>query len=174
MSLADQVRANHRMHIRSFLTENKELFRDKIVLDFGSGKEPYRDIVESVNGEYVPFDSPSNPGSVVEKVTGPVWPIFSDLYDVILSTQVVQYLPYPATIFDDWHGLLSDKSGTLIMSYPTNWPVVERDDLWRWTPAGMQATLEDSNFRNIRHEPGSAFVMDDFILPLENYVIAQV
>lgn len=171
-TLGNQIRVNHRANIRAFLVKHGELFTLKTVLDYGCGKQPYRNVVEEFGGFYRGYDRPGFPGSVVTENVGEDWD-FNDDFDVIICTQVIQFVPYPADLFDTFRNALKAE-GTLLLSYPTNWPVVEDDDLWRFTPAGINLLIEDSGFSKVEHESGTAFTMEDWSIPLENYVIATV
>lgn len=171
MSLADDIRISHRNHIRNFLVRHAHLYTGKNVLDYGCGHQPYRDVVEEFGGFYHGYDRPGYPGSLVSADVGDL--DFFDDFDVIICTQVIQFVPYPADLLDQFRDMLKAE-GTLLLSYPTNWPVVEDDDLWRITPAGMQLLIDDSGFSHVEHEAGTSFTFDDFTLPLENYIVATV
>ena len=137
------------------------------VLDYGCGKQPYRDIVEAV-GEYVGYDHESFPAKVGDFSVG-TNPIHDERFDAILCTQVVQYVPlYPdtkyvplfaldillgqlhAALWSDDYGV--EPGGHLVLTYPTNWPEVEAEDLHRFTKAGMERLLTEAGFEIVRHE----------------------
>src|SRR5262245_27290892 len=110
------------------------------VLDFGCGKQPYRDVVESVpDTTYWPYDSISFPATVADRDYGLDEFLERDSWDTILCTQVVQYLPDPVYDFFQSFLMWLAPGGSLVMTYPTNWPEVEAEDLRRITRAGMEA-----------------------------------
>ena len=39
-----------------------------------------------------------------------------------------------------------------MLTYPTNWPEVEPEDLQRFTKAGMERLLTEAGFEIVRHE----------------------
>lgn len=123
------------------------------VLDYGCGKQPYRDIVEKQGGEYVPFDRAGFPGNVSAEDIGAVLPLDSDS---VLCTQVVQYIPDVGVTLAGFRGMLrfsrGRRSGCLVLTYPTNWPEVEAEDLHRFTKAGMELLLIEAGFSILRHE----------------------
>jgi hypothetical protein len=47
---------------------------------------------------------------------------------------------------------LAKFAATLVMTYPTNWPEVETDDLHRFTKAGMERLLHRAAFNIVVHE----------------------
>lgn len=122
------------------------------VLDFGCGKQPYRDIVEVVGGEYVGFDRASFPANVSGEDIGDA---YGEDLDAILCTQVLQYVPYPRDILWHWRSVLCDLAGRpkghIVVTYPTHWPEVEPEDLHRFTKTGMERMLSDTGFTIIEH-----------------------
>lgn len=141
-SLRDIERAS----IRQFLTDHQHLLTGK-VLDYGAGKQPYRDIVESAGAEYHAYDRSSYGGSLGVNV-GMADPLREgeSLWNAVICTQVLQYATDP-------HGLIMSirsalpRGAHLLMTGPTNWPIVEADDLWRFTPAGVSKMLYQAGYK---------------------------
>ena len=122
-------------------------YLDGRVLDFGCGKQPYREIVESAGGEYVPYDRKHFKGNVSgEDVGVDPWP-GTDHFTTILCTQVLQYTPWPADLIRAF----KMRGARLVMTYPTTWPEVEAEDLHRFTKAGMERLLTEAGFRIVKH-----------------------
>lgn len=138
------LRDIERASIRQFLTDHQHLLTGR-VLDYGSGKQPYRDIVESAGGKYVPYDMTDFPGSVAENDRKLIW----GNYDAIIASQCVQYMTELPSELEMMHALLRHRQGVLLMTGPTNWPIVEQDDLWRMTPSGVRLLLQEIGFSNI-------------------------
>jgi len=140
------------------------------VLDYGCGKQPYRDIIEEIKPFggpiYQGFDKAGFPANVSGNNIGEGDPLIMQGWGTILCTQVVQYVP-------DVRGLLKlfnwslQLHGHLVMTYPTNWPEVEREDLHRFTKAGMELLLKETGFTILRHERrGQVFPHDGVGKPL--------
>lgn len=153
------IRELERASIRDFLKRHSDDLAGR-VLDFGCGKQPYRDLV---SGEYHAWDSPKFPGSVVDGGSPlPHWtplPSWTDLqvhparfrnsakgFDTIISTQVIQYCKDPLLLLRDRVRLLLKPGGKLLMTGPTNWPIVEKEDLWRYTVPGITTLLDQAGF----------------------------
>lgn len=121
-------------------------------LDFGSGREPYRGIVEAAGAEYVPFDRRDFPGSVATTNVGNDYPL-SQRWDAILSNQVLQYVPsgYVIGVLVDMFSALMP-GGCLVLTLPTNWPIVEKEDLRRFTVAGAVELLALAGFSVVECE----------------------
>lgn len=136
----DPIRQIERASIRAFMEQHREHLRGR-VLDFGAGKQPYRDLAQ---GEYVPFEQGD------ESPEGP--------FDAIMCNQVVQYLPglwgYLKAFLDDLR-----PGGRLLMTYPTNWPEVEASDYGRFTKAGMALLLESVGFTIEAHQMRAQVVL---------------
>lgn len=162
------------------------------VLDYGAGKQPYRDIVEAAGGDYHPFDRASFPANVSgDDVGGELHA--DDRFDAILCNQIVQYVPlygppfpgegYPslpllhllAGLFHHLGGNDGDPdvSGALVLTYPTSWAIVEPQDLCRFTPAGMDSILGAAGFQVERHDLRAELDLGGFRLPLGYGVLAR-
>lgn len=128
------VRAQQANLIREFLWSIEWQGR---VLDFGCDVAPYRDIVESKGAEWHGYNRVSFPSGHKREDVGPADPL-SEHWDMILCTQVLQYVHEPAELLEDF-GRACD---TLVLTYATNWPEVEADDLYRYTRSGMQELLQ--------------------------------
>lgn len=159
-----QLRDYERESIRAFVqSAADEGYLSGRVLDYGCGKQPYRDIVEAAGGESYGYDMANFPANVSGEDVGEyeeAW-FSDDAFDAILCTQVVQYIPLGdgrhghtlPTIFATWQREVLAASGLLVMTYPTNWPEVEDADLHRFTRAGMERLLTDAGFTIVEHEP---------------------
>lgn len=111
------------------------------VLDYGSGRQPYRRLVEAVCERYQPHDRMHYPASTVQTDVGVDDPLAErGKWNAILCTQVIQYVPDPRALVLRFHWALAHGC-FLVMTGPTNWPVVEMTDLWRFTPTGVVALL---------------------------------
>lgn len=162
LGLFDPVRQAEISSIRAFVRQHKGLLFGR-VLDFGAGKsgicrnpQPYRDLVQA-GSEYLPFDQGD---------TLPAPP-----FDVVLCTQVFQYLDDPQTILKQFHSWLIP-AGVLILTYPCCWDEVEDNDYWRFTKAGMERLLIGAGFQVGIHERRAEVRMGQFRFPLGYGVVA--
>lgn len=140
-----------RRSIRGFLTANAQHLTGD-VLDFGCGKQPYRDIVEQAGGNYVGFDRREFPANVSQAdiPDEETFEFRGESYDATICTQVIQYVD-PREI-EDWLVSLYWSlrlGGVLLMTGPTSWPLVEHEDLARYTPAGIYALLSGYRWRQV-------------------------
>ena len=169
------LRTIERESIRAFVqSAADDGYLDGRVLDYGCGKQPYRDIVEAADGEYVGFDREFFPGNVSAEDIGSLdkeSPEEGTGFNAILCTQVVQYIPmaeFPAGEFLSFLKWLIVDHGYLVMTYPTNWPEVEPEDLHRFTKAGMERLLTEAGFEIVRHEQRGRHIF--FAVPGGHYL----
>jgi SAM-dependent methyltransferase len=152
----DTVRQLERSSIRSFMERNRQYLKGR-VLDFGAGKQPYRDLVD---GEYVPFE------------TNELAPPRGD-FDCIMCNQVIQYIRWPGELLDEFCGLLSTRKGHLVMTSPLCWDEVEATDLWRFTKAGMEMLLSRNRWSVLVHERRAEIDLNGFKFPLGYGLVAR-
>lgn len=143
----DELRALERASIRQFLESNASEFEGRRVLDFGAGRMQYRSIVEDAGGDYHPYDRMVFPASIAHTDCGADRPL-AEKWDVIICTQVIQYLLDPKATMYAFRSCLWPH-GVLLMTGPTNWPEVEPEDRWRFTVNGVRALLENAMFAQV-------------------------
>jgi Methyltransferase domain len=156
---ANSLRGIEHKSIRDFIQRAADLgYLSGRVLDYGAGRMPYREIVIEAGGDHWVYDSHTFPGSTVaEGFIGHDFNWQAERWDAILCTQVVQYLPRPRRtlreIRNHLYGPATDpRHGHLVLTYPTNWPEVEPEDLHRFTKAGMERLLTEAGFEIVLHE----------------------
>ena len=133
----DQIRAMQREHIVAFLSDQD--FTGK-VLDYGCGTAPYRAIVEFKGGEWHGYNRGIYPGGSKEDI-GPSEPL-EQWWDVVLATQMLQYVPDPLGLLQ----AMRQRVNKLVLTIATNWPEVEAEDLHRFTEAGIIALLRNADW----------------------------
>ncbi len=137
------VRGEQATAIREFLESVEFSGR---VLDFGCDVAPYRDIVESKGAEWHGYNRVSFPSGHKREDVGPEAPLLEN-WDMILCTQVFQYVSNLSHLLNQMAACCK----TLVATYATNWPEVEREDLYRYTGSGMEHQLR--RWEISRHEP---------------------
>lgn len=140
---SDEIRALQREHLVRFLSEQDFTGR---VLDFGCGTAPYREIVEKNGGEWNGYNRGIFPGGSKADI-GVDKPLLED-WDVILCTQMLQYVPDVAKLLRDFRSA----SERLVLTVATNWPEVEVEDLYRFTLSGISTLLEHAGFTGVAFE----------------------
>lgn len=150
----DEIRAYQRGEIRRFVAIHN--YAERRVLDYGCGAAPYRDVIEDFGGEWHGYNRAWYPGGPQVNV-GDDDPL-GRRWDVVLSTQMLQYVPHPDELLANFAQALYPH-GWLVLTYATNWPEVEREDLHRFTRTGMEALLGGWTIE--QHEPLGSLPFDD-------------
>lgn len=151
------------------------LFRGE-VLDFGCGKQPYRKIVEEADAKYRPYDRVEFPATVTTTSVGDDYPLVpaggEGKWDAILCTQVLQYVPRPHDVINGFWWSLKP-GGHVVITAPTNWPVVERDDRMRFTLDGLMRMLAEAGFVEVDGHYRASVQHNEESWPLGVGVIAK-
>lgn len=156
--------------LADYVASTAHVCKDAVVLDYGCGHQPYRDIVMNAGATaYVAYDRADYPGTLgVDLPTMDDDPLASK-FDVILCTQIVQYVPDVPTLL----ARFADCAPTLVLTYPTTWPEVEPDDIHRFTKHGMERLLHAVGYTDITSTQRAAIPLEGFELALGYGVLAQ-
>jgi len=159
----DVLRRIERASIRAFIEERRALLCG-IVLDFGAGDGPYRDLC-APEALYIPV----NRGELI--------PNKPPTFDAILCTQVLQYCEHPVLTLSALANV--SHGGTyLLLTYPTSWPSLnsnesEGSDLWRFTRDGMAALLDTAGWIPADHVERAAVIVSGNRFSLGGGVVAK-
>jgi SAM-dependent methyltransferase len=162
------IRDCERVSIRGFMTRHRQYLKGR-VLDYGSGKQPYKDLVE---GEYVAWDF--NP-YLERTISSP-----EELapYDAVMCNQVLQYVADPQAYIGEFWDILK-VGGYLVMTVPANWDEVagDDDDYFRFTKRGIEYLLTENEdfgvFKILHHTLRASISFPGFSFPLGYGVVAQ-
>lgn len=142
-------------------------------LDYGCGRQPYRDVVENAGATYVGYDRDVYPGAVAPGRQGPDDPWApTGAWRTIICTQVVQYVVDVEELL--WRfvdGLAA--GGHLVITWPTCWDEVEPTDLHRFTRAGMLRMLTEVGFALEHCERRAEIELGGFRFPLGYGAVAR-
>ncbi|PYX41335.1 MAG: hypothetical protein DMG81_03960 [Acidobacteria bacterium] len=144
------------------LTERRKLFSAWLsripganleVLDVGGRIQPYRTLLDGRLGRYLAVDL--RPTPIVQVVaTGEHLPLKENQFDVVLCTQVLEYVPELREAIKEIHRVLKP-GGTFLLSVPAMFPADSEQDLWRFTPASVGLLLSAFRSVEIRSEGSS-------------------
>lgn len=158
------LREEDRTSILAFLLSSMPYIKGD-VLDLGCGKQPYRWYIENMPGvkSYYGYDRPDWPGSVVtEEIGDGEYAGAYKAWDTIIMTQVAQYIGFDQVYCGGILRSMIKRGGHLVMTYPTHWPEVEKEDLLRFTKSGMEDILRRSGFVIERHDLRLSARLADF------------
>ncbi len=160
--------AIEKQSIRAFLESVKWKGQ---VLDYGCGQQPYQDYIEACGADYAAYDRKDFGGNVSQRDLGD-GSLLEHKWDIVLSTQAVQYVPDPSTWLTHIRRRMLTEGGLLVLTYPATWPVI-RNELWHFTREGMELLLRTAGFSVLRHELRAAIPMDGFELPIGYGAVAR-
>ena len=137
----------------------QETPRGSSVLDAGAGSAPYRELFGHC--DYVAVDWPGSPhldqGNVDILASLEALPLPDASFDAVLSTQVLEHVPEPATVLRELRRVLVPE-GTLWLTVPFVWELHEEPhDYFRFTVHGLRHLLETTGFADIEVAPRTGF-----------------
>ena len=119
------------------------------VLDVGGRIQPYRVLLDGRLREYVGVDLRQSP--LVDVVArAEQIPLASGQFDLVICTQVLEYIAEPAAAIAEMHRVLKF-GGYLLLSVPAVFPRDSENDTWRFLPRGLDILLK--SFRKVEMAP---------------------
>lgn len=113
--------------------------RKLFVLDLGGRIQPYRPLLEERLAGYIATDIRQTP-LVNVLARGEQLPFASGHFDLVICTQVLQYVPEPGVVIREIARVLKP-GGFLFLSVPSAYPRENEVDCWRFLPAGLHYLL---------------------------------
>jgi SAM-dependent methyltransferase len=81
-------------------------------------------------------------------------PLGSARFDLVICTQVVEYVAQPSLVFGEIHRVLKP-GGALLLSVPSACPIDAGEECWRFLPAGLRYLLAGFSTVEVVPEGGS-------------------
>jgi SAM-dependent methyltransferase len=126
---------------------------DLTVLDVGGRIQPYRPLLEGRVNRYIAIDLRTSP--LIDAVARAEQIPFDDSqFDLVICTQVLQYVPNPVAAIAEIHRVLRPE-GRLLLSVPAIFPRDSDQDAWRFLPASLRIVLRSFQRIEIAPEGGS-------------------
>lgn len=119
----------------------------QILVDFGCGDMPYREVIEPKVGKYLGVDLALNPKAehhidFDSKTTLP------DGYaDIVLSNQVLEHVDSPEGYLAEAMRILKPGGTAIITTHGYWFYHPTPNDYWRWTSSGLKKTIEKAGYR---------------------------
>jgi SAM-dependent methyltransferase len=124
------------------------------VLDIGGRIQPYRTLLEGRLRNYVAVDLRRTP-LVTVVAQGEQIPLASAQFDLVLCTQMLEYVAEPARVIAEIHRVLKP-GACLMLSVPTIFPRDSEHDTWRFMPQSLRILLH--SFRDLEIVPEGSSV----------------
>ncbi len=149
------------------LRRRREIFREWLarldggnldVLDVGGRIQPYRSLMGGRLHRYIAVDVRSTP--LVDIVArGEQTPLPSDYFDLVICTQVLEYVAEPRAIIAEIRRVLKP-GGSLLLSVPAIFPYDAEFDAWRFMPASLRYLLR--SFHDVEIVPEGSSISGFF------------
>ena len=151
----DEAPAARAPHISFLQSAAASLARGATVLDVGAGDAPYRELF--AHATYLTCDwensiyEPDRPPDVVARADE--IPLEDESVDAIVCTQVLEHVPEPRAVLDEFHRLIRP-DGRLWVTTPLTWYLHEQPyDYYRYTSHGLLYLLDRAGFVDIEIKP---------------------
>jgi len=118
------------------------------ILDVGGRLQPYRPLFAERVEQYYAADLARGPLVNVVASAGQL-PFASDSFDVVVCTQVLEYVARPQEAVAEMHRVLK-AGGSLLLSVPSVFPRDSDPEYWRFLPSGVRMML--SGFTQVEIE----------------------
>ena len=109
------------------------------VLDVGGRIQPYRPLLEGRLRNYVAVDLRRTP-LVTVVARGEQIPLAGAQFDLVICTQVLEYVADPACVIREIYRVLKPGAG-LLLSVPAIFPRDSENDSWRFMPQSLRILL---------------------------------
>src|SRR3546814_579539 len=133
-------------HTLQLLEKYNTKKKDSLLLDFGCGDMPYREVIEPKVGRYLGVDLEMNPRAEHHIDFDSKTSLPGEYADIVLSNQVLEHVDSPQGYLEEARRLMKP-DGVLLLSTHGYWFYHPNpNDYWRWTSAGLRKTMEASGF----------------------------
>jgi SAM-dependent methyltransferase len=123
------------------------------VLDVGGRIQPYRPLLKGRGKTYVGVDLAITL-LVDVAARGESLPFPENQFDVAFCTQMLQYVPDPASVLSEVFRVLKP-GGHLLLSVPSAYPTDSGEECWRFLPGALRHLLAAFSMVQIEPETGS-------------------
>ena len=131
----------------------RETVRELNVLDVGGRVQPYRPLLEGRIQRYLAVDLLKTPlVNIVAR--GEQIPLASAQFDLVICTQVLEYIPEPGAVIEEIHRVLKP-GGCLWLSVPAVFPRDSDHECWRFLPASLRLLMTPFRESEIIPEGGT-------------------
>lgn len=124
-----------------------------VVLDIGGRIQPYRPLLQDRVRGYIAVDLLRTP---LVNIVGRAehLPLAGSHFDLVICTQVLQYIPEPSRVIAEIHRVLRP-GGSLLLSVPSACPRDADHECWRFLPSALRQLLAGFEQVEIVAEGGS-------------------
>ena len=125
---------------------DKYFLKNQILLDYGSGTAPYKELLRNHIEKYIGADISTKDGADLVVAENEPIPLPNNSVNIVLSTQVLEHVKDVPFYLKETYRVLK-KDGIVIISTHGIWPYHPYpEDYNRWTRPGLINSLESTGF----------------------------
>lgn len=157
----------------------------KVLLDFGCGDMPYKEIIQPKVASYLGIDLEMNPKADYHIDFDSKTTLPDSFGDIILSNQVLEHVDSPSGYLKEAYRLLKPDGRILLSTHGYWFYHPTPNDYWRWTSAGLRKTIEAEGFEILKFhgimglaasglqlfQDGLIFKMPEFLRPVFSFTM---
>lgn len=133
---------------RTIFSKWASQFRGNLkVLDIGGRYQPYRPLLGNRVERYIAIDLLKTP-LVDVLADAEALPFATEVFDLVIGTQVMEYFREPSVAIKGIHALLKP-GGILLASFAACTPRIVEEERWRFTGPGLRDLLSDFSKVNV-------------------------
>lgn len=143
----------HRVGLREAIRETAAaLPTNAVVADLGCGWMPYKEWFLGEGRTYIPLDVTGYPDPRFRIIGPGKLPLQSASVDVLICWQVLEHVSDMASFFSEIRRVLKS-GGQAFFTTHGLFRIHDREDFWRWTPAGLQMLFANQGFTGFTIKP---------------------
>jgi len=132
------------LNVLDTITKDK---KNLLLVDFGCGDMPYKQVIEPNVGKYLGVDLEMNPLAEHHIDFDSKTTLSDDYCDIILSNQVLEHVDSPAGYLQEAYRILKPGGSMIITTHGYWYYHPTPNDYWRWTSAGLRKIIEKEGFK---------------------------
>jgi hypothetical protein len=120
--------------------------------DLGCGWMPYKEWFEAAGRSYIPLDVTAYPDHRFRIMRNGRIPLTDRSVDALVCWQVLEHVTDMELFFSEVIRILKPAARAFFTTHGL-FRIHDREDFWRWTPAGLQMLFEDRGFTAFKIKP---------------------
>lgn len=134
---------------------SKSIKRDSLILDAGAGPSPYKSFFKHCKFEATDFNDTFKNLDFTCSLDN--IPKKNNHYDIIISTEVLEHVPYPDKVIKEFHRVLKN-NGRLYFTVPQGRTIHQEPyNFFNFTKYGLQILLKDAGFKKFKIRPKGGY-----------------
>jgi glycosyltransferase involved in cell wall biosynthesis len=143
----------HRVGLREAIRDTAStLPKGVVVADLGCGWMPYKQWFTGEDRTYIPLDVTGYPDHRFRIIRHGKIPLPNASVDALICWQVLEHVHHLESFFDEVKRVLKSGAHAFFTTHGL-FRIHDREDFWRWTPAGLQMLFAEQGFDGFTIRP---------------------